>query len=128
MKRTIATIVPVFLITLFLSACQTPAPMERPITVELTVPDPAWQIRIERVLEGSDELHVISRVKRDPEVMAAQVISRASDTVRVAAPDLPVRHHVLGKTWGWSEENYNYVKDEEALLRQLSGSRSLYRR
>ncbi len=95
------------------AGCQRHFQMERPISIELTVPDPAWQVEIEQVYEAEDRLLVVSRVQRDPDVMAAQVISRTSDLVRVRAPDLPVEHFVVGKTWGWTEESYHFVSEEE---------------
>lgn len=87
--------------------------MERSIAIESTVPDPAWRIEIQRVYQLEDRLLAVSRVERDPEVMAAQVISTVSDMVRVTAPDLPVEHYVIGKTWGWEEEDYHFVTEDE---------------
>lgn len=110
------------------TGCQRHSPMERTISIELTVPDPAWQVVIDRVYLEDDRLVAVSKVERDPEAMAAQVISQASDTVRLEAPDLPIEHYVLGKTWGWAEEDHRFLEDERQLQRELQGARLLYDR
>lgn len=96
------------------------------MALELTVPDPAWKIEIERVYRKGDRLLVVSRVTRDPEAIAAQVISQASDLVRIPAPDLPLEHYVVGKTWGWSEEDFHFVTESE-LKKVTEGATLLYR-
>lgn len=101
---------------------------QRLITVELTVPDPAWQVQIERVFRNQDRLHVVSRVQRAADVMAAQVISRVSDQVRISAPDLPVEHYILGKTWNWAEEDHHFIDDERQLEERLQGKKLIFDR
>lgn len=108
------------------AACQHLGSMERPVTIELTVPDPAWKVTIERVYQADERLLAVARVERDPEVMAAQVISKASDTVRVRAPDLPVEHYVIGKTWNWAEEDYHFVTEAE-VDKATKGARLIWR-
>lgn len=73
---------------------------EQEITVKLTVPDVGWKIYIEEIYCVEGELWVICRLDRPP-VMAAQIISTVSDTIKVKTPDLVTKYFVLGKTWRW---------------------------
>jgi hypothetical protein len=103
--------------------------MEREVKVQVTVPDAGWTVEIDRIFIGSDRLHVISRLHRDPEMMAAQVISMVSHSVKVSAPeDLSVQHHVLGKTWDWTEEDHDFVANEPELEERLRGKTLVYER
>jgi heat shock protein HslJ len=102
---------------------------ERAITVKLTVPDAAWTIAIDEVHEVGKELWVISTVSRDPDVMGAQVISTVQASVKLAAPDWPTKHFVIGKTWGWkNEEPYIFIKDLKQIEKELKSGKFLYKR
>ena len=99
---------------------------EREITVTLTVPDAAWTIAIDEVHEVKDEIWVISTVSRDPDVMGAQVISIVKALVKIAAPDLPVKHFVIGKTWNWpNKEPYTFIKNRKELEMELKSGKLL---
>lgn len=104
-----------FAAAIVLLGCLTPAPSMKEIEVQVTAPDPAWEISIEEVFEMDDHLAAISRLSRDPDAMAAQVITPIEASVSVAAPDLPVKHFVLGKTWDWAEEDHHFPESEEDL-------------
>jgi hypothetical protein len=98
------------------------------ITIELTVPDAAWTIAIEEVYKVKNEIWVISRISRDPDVMGAQVISKVRDAVEIA-PDLPVKHFIIGKAWGWkNEEPYSFIKDLKEIEKELKAGSRLYKR
>jgi hypothetical protein len=100
----------------------------REITVTLTVPDAAWAIAIDEVHEVNNEIWVISTVSRDPDVMGAQVISIVKASVKLAAPDLPVKHYIIGKTWGWkNEEPYTFINNLKELERELKYGKLLYK-
>ena len=99
------------------------------ITVELTVPDSAWAITVEEVHKVNNGIWVISRVSRDPDMMAAQVISTVRDTVEINAAELPLKHLVIGKTWGWkNEEPYTFINDLRQVESDLKTSKLLYKR
>jgi zinc protease len=101
---------------------------EREITVTLTVPDAAWVIFINEVHEVKNEIWVISTVSRDPDMMGAQVISVVKASVKCAAADLPVKHFVIGKTWGWKyEEPYTFINNLKELERELKYGKLLYK-
>lgn len=105
---------------------------ERQFAVTVTVPDPAWQVTIEEIHVVGEELWVLSRLRRDPETMAPQVISRATDHVEVAAPDYAEKHHILGKTWSWENEdapdNYSFPEDRADLEEALNEAERIFAR
>ena len=101
--------------------------VEREITVALTVPDPSWTIFIEEVWQVGDELWVLAAVLRDPEVMAAQVISTVQASIKTAAPDLPIKYFITGKTWSWdNEELFTFLKAREQFEKALGSGRLIY--
>ncbi len=77
---------------------------EKEITVKLTVPDAAWAITIDEVHSVRNELWIISTVSRNTDFIGAQVISTVQASLKLAAPDLPLRYFVIGKTWNWKNE------------------------
>jgi hypothetical protein len=98
------------------------------IRVRVTVPDGGWVVAVEEVCRVGDALWVVSRLSRKPG-MAVQMISTVEDRVTVSAPDLPVRHFVLGKTWKWAnKEPYEFLKTRTAIARQLREGRVLFRK
>ncbi|MBN1675623.1 MAG: hypothetical protein JXR37_31565 [Kiritimatiellae bacterium] len=104
-----------------------PAQAMQELTVELKVPDSAWTVEIKEVFRVGDELWVISKVERDARAVGAAVITTISSTLNVRASGLPVKHFVLGKTWSWENaEPYTFLKDREALDKQLEKASPLY--
>ncbi len=85
---------------------------ERTIDIQLKVPSTAYKVQILEVYQTDKELLVLSKV--EGKGIGATVISNAKDSVKVKAPaDLPVKHVVLGKTWNWGDEKYEFAKDRE---------------
>ena len=102
---------------------------EMEITVRLTVPDAAWVISIDEVRKVNDEIWVISKVSKNPDVMGAQVISTIEASAVINSVDLPVRHFIIGKTWDWeNEEPYTFIKSIEKLESNLKDSELLYKK
>lgn len=84
-----------------------PAPTlpSREVSIELQTPDPSWSVEITEARLVRGEVWVVSELSRG-EGPAAQVISSTRDRATVSAPaDAPVQHFVLGKTWGWGDED-----------------------
>lgn len=100
----------------------------RTVTVEVTVPDPAWKVIIDRIYLAEDRLVVVSNLHRQKDVVAAQVISKATDSVRVQAPDLPIEHYIFGKTWNWTEEPHQFIEEPGELEKKVARARLLYER
>jgi hypothetical protein len=99
------------------------------VTVSLTVPDAAWTVAIDEVRRVNDEIWVVSTVSRDPDRMGAQVISTIQASVKLAVPDLPVKHYIIGKTWTWkNEEPYTFIRERRLISNELDSGKRLYRR
>ena len=102
---------------------------EREIVVELTVPDTTWEIAIDEVHRVGNELWVISTVAQDPDRMGAQVISKVRAALRLQAPDLPVKHFIMGKSWDWQNpEPYRFIDELGQIRAELQTGELLYRR
>jgi hypothetical protein len=105
------------------------AAKEKEITVKLTVPDAAWTLTIDEIYQVKNELWVISTVLRDPDMMGAQVISTVQASVKLAAPDLTVKHFIIGKTWGWkNKEPYSFIKNLKQIEKDLKPGKCLYKK
>ena len=99
---------------------------ESTVSVQLTVPDGGWKIRIDRVYQTPTHLLAVSKLERS-QGLAIQVISQAKDSVKVKAPKLPVRHFVLGKTWNWpNKEPYSFLSDPKELSKPLAGAKLVF--
>ena len=101
---------------------------EKEITVKLTVPDAAWTLTINEVHMVGNELWVISTVSQNPDLMGAQVISTVQASLRLEAPDLPMKYFIIGKTWNWkNEEPYTFIKDLNQIEKELKSGKLLYK-
>ena len=102
---------------------------KKEITVELAVPDTTWVVAIHEVYEVGDELYVISIVSQDSNVMGAQVVSTVQDSLKLAAPDLPVKFFVIGKTWNWeNEEPYTFIENLKPIQKELKSGKLIYKK
>jgi hypothetical protein len=101
---------------------------KKEITVKLTVPDAAWSIAIDEVHRVGNELWIISTVSRKPDLIGAQVISTAQASLKLTAPDLPLRYFVIGKTWNWkNEEPYTFIENLKQIEKTLKSGKLLYK-
>ena len=119
----------VFAILCF-SAGSLPA-KDKTITVKLTVPDTAFDIKIDEVVLLKNELYVISIVSREPGEMGADVIStvQSSVTVDLDVPDVVEKHFILGKSWAWKgKEKYTFLKDRSRISEKLKEGKVLYKK
>ena len=96
------------------------------VSVQLTVPDGGWKIRIVQVYQTSTHLLAVSKLERSSGP-AIQVISQVKDSVKVRAPKLPVRHFVLGKTWNWTnKEAYAFLSGPKELSKEIAGTKLVF--
>lgn len=97
------------------------------VSVKLTVPDTTWTITINEVHKVENELWVISTVSQTPDMMGAQVISTLQASLKLAAPDLPVKNFIIGKTWNWeNSEPYTFINDLKEIEKELKSGKRLY--
>ena len=102
---------------------------QREIAVKLTVPDSAWAISIDGVYEVGNELWIISEVSQNPDALGSQVISTVRASIKLAAPDLPVKYFIIGKTWSWeNEEPYTFIENLKQVEKDLKSGRILYKK
>lgn len=102
-----------------------------PVTVRLDTPDAAWQVQIVKIYRTQESIVAISQLKREADVMGAQVISTVADTVEIDSQwaDLPVRHYILGKTWEWGDTGeYSFIESSEAFGQALDQAELLFSR
>ncbi|ETX05925.1 MAG: hypothetical protein ETSY2_20160 [Candidatus Entotheonella gemina] len=98
------------------------------ITVSVMVPDLAWRVSIREVFLVGRELWVISGLSRG-EGMAGQMMTTVTDRVSLAAPPLPIKHFVVGKTWGWENaEPYTFLSNTDSIAPRLSQGQQLFPR
>jgi len=99
---------------------------ESTVSVQLTVPDGGWKIRIVQVYQNSTHLLAFSKLERH-RGPAIQVISQAKDSVKIPSPKLPVRHFVLGKTWNWpNKEPYTFLSGTKEISKKVAGAKLVF--
>ncbi len=99
---------------------------ERTITAEVEVPSNGYDLNIQEIYSVDGELWVISRlVEENPN--APETSMRVSDRIVFNAPDMPVRHYVIGdRPAGTYNEQYTFIDNLEEINSQLAAGRQLY--
>lgn len=98
------------------------------ISIRLMVPDAGWSVSIEKVCKVGEELWAVSQLHRS-EGVAAQIISTIHAKQKIRAPELPIRHFVIGKTWKWkNKEGYTFIKDQKEIKEQLKSAILIWKR
>jgi len=101
---------------------------ERTITAEVEVPSAGYGLQIQDVYAVNNELWVISRLE-ETNANAPEATTRVSDRIVVNAPDMPVRHYIVGeRPSGVFNEQYEFVGNRQQILPQLEAGRQLYER
>jgi hypothetical protein len=100
--------------------------VERTITPEVEVPSGGYDLSIEAVYAVEDELWVVSSLEEiDPDAPEATV--RVSDRVVLNAPDMSVRHFIVGeRPEGTFNEQYTFINSREEISSELNAGRQLY--
>lgn len=100
--------------------------MERTIAVEAEVAEEA-ELEIQEVYATGNRLIVISDLERTGQALDGEVI-RVSDRIVLNAPDLDVKHYIIGeRPEGDFNTRYTYV-DSRAGIDGLENGRSIYSR
>ncbi len=101
---------------------------KKEITVELQVPDTTWTLQIKEVCEVGNELWVVSNLSQASNMMGAQIISTITDSIELGAPDLPIKHFVIGKTWNWDNRgDYVFIKSIKDIEQELDAGHTIYK-
>ena len=102
---------------------------EKEIKVRLSVPDTTWTVVIDEVHKIGNELWVLASVSQKSHVMGAQVITTVEDSLKLTAPDLPVKYFLTGKTWNWeNEEPYTFIDNPDEIREELKSGKLLYKK
>ena len=97
------------------------------VTVQLKVPDGGWSIRISKVYRTKSHLLVVSELQRK-QGLAIQAIQNVKDSAKVRAPELPIQHFILGKTWGRkNQEPYTFLQNPTDLAKHTAGALLVYK-
>lgn len=99
------------------------------IHLKLMVPDTTWMLGIDEVYQVGEELWVLASVKQMRQAFGLMIISTVEDQVTIEAPHLPIKYYILGKTWGWeNEESYTFIKSRTDIEPSLSQGKKLFSR
>lgn len=99
---------------------------ERTITAEVEVPSAGYNLNVQDVYVVDDSLWVISRLN-EVNPNAPQANTRVADRIVINAPDMPVRHFIVGeRPAGIFNEQYEFVGDRQDISTQLEAGRQLY--
>lgn len=101
---------------------------ERSITAEVEIEDEGQKLQIEEIYGTGERLIVISRLTPTGESLGAETV-RVSDRVIVSAPELDVRHYIIGdKPEGDWNRQYTFVDDRSAIDARLGDATRIYAR
>jgi len=92
----------------------------------MNAPNPNHVLTIQRACERDGTLFVLARVQvRDPNAMAASVITELSDAVVVPGHFEDVERYLVGKTWSWHDSPVMIVESGEEFDRISGGCTDL---
>lgn len=102
--------------------------VERTITSEVEVPSTGYDLAIQGVHVVDDELWVVSQLEEvDPNAPAEA--GRVSDRIVLNAPDMSVRHFIVGERPESSfNEQYTFIGSRDEIAPELSAGRQIYDR
>jgi len=99
---------------------------ERTVTAEVEVPSSGYDLDIQEIHSVNDQIWVVSRLVEET-ADAPVVDMRVSDRVVLNAPDVPVRHYVIGdRPEGNFNEQYTFIEDRNQISDRLAQGRLLY--
>jgi hypothetical protein len=101
---------------------------ERTIAVEAEVSDVEHDIEIKEIWASEGNLYVISALKKGEKQLGDQKM-RVSDHVTINAPDLNVRHYIIGERPDRVfNSQYDYVADVNDLKKKIDDFTVIYSR
>lgn len=102
---------------------------QRTIVVEAEVEGEMYDLSISEVYAKGEMLMVISTLEPNGQPLADNDRVRVSDRLILNAPDLDVRHYIVGeKPDGDWNSQYRFVADRGSLDARLEGARLIYNR
>lgn len=103
-------------------------PVERTINPEVEVPSDGYDLTIQSVYAVNDELWVVSLLEEtDPNAPQADVY--VSDQIVINAPDMAIRHYIVGERPDSGFNNqYTFIDSRDQISSQLESGRQIYDR
>lgn len=99
---------------------------ERTITAEVEVPSGGYALEIRNIAVVDNQLWVVSELN-EADSNAPQKSVRVSDRVVINAPDMPVRHYIVGERPSKVfNEQYTFINDRNQIAAQLDSGRVLH--
>lgn len=99
---------------------------EQTITVEAEVSEFEYKIDIDEVYAKGDRLYVISKIEKSDKKIGNKSM-RISDQIVINAPDLTVKHYIIGdKPSRGFNNNYTYVKNLDKITQKMEGAKKIY--
>ena len=99
---------------------------EQTITVEAEVSEFEYDIDIDEVYAMGDRLYVISKIEKSDTKIGNKTM-RVSDQIVINAPDLTVKHYIIGdKPARGFNNNYTYVKNLDKINKKMKGAKKIY--
>ena len=100
--------------------------IERTITPEVEVPSGGYDLSIQGVYAIDNELWVVSSLE-EVDTEAPEAAVRVSDRVVLNAPDMPIRHFIVGERPDAAfNEQYTFINSREEISSELNAGRQLY--
>jgi len=100
--------------------------VEQIISVEAEVVDNKYDLEIEEVYAKGDKLMVISRLEKEDVQLGGKSI-RVSDQIVINAPDLSVKHYIIGnKPKRNFNNNYSYITNIDKISNKLENAKKIY--
>lgn len=100
--------------------------VERTLTPEVEVPTGGYDLTIQGVYAVNNELWVVSQLE-EVDASAPEAAVRVSDRVVLNAPDMSVRHFIIGeRPVGSFNEQYTFIESRDAIAPEIDAGRQLY--
>ena len=100
--------------------------MEQTITVEAEVVNYEHELEIEEVYAVGDRLYVISELEKEDTELGEETM-RISDQIVINAPDLVVKHYIIGQKPDRAfNNNYTYINSKNEISDRLKNAEKIY--
>ncbi len=99
---------------------------EQTIMVEAEISEQNKSLEIEKIYAIGDRLIVLSSLESMDESLGDKSI-RVSDQVVINAPDLTVKHYIIGDKPSRSfNNNYSYINDRDEIASKIEGAKVIF--
>ncbi len=99
---------------------------EQTIMVEAEISNQNKSLEIDKIYAKGDRLIVVSSLETTEESLGDKSI-RVSDQVVIKAPDLTVKHYIIGDKPNRSfNNNYSYIKSNDDIASKIDGAKVIF--